>query len=44
MATSGGYHIIGKTHQIGNDYVDIQTNDSINTVLRDKIDHIRWGK
>ncbi|WP_169716172.1 hypothetical protein [Ureibacillus manganicus] len=45
MVTTGGSRIPGKTHQIGIDYVDVKSSkDTIVTVLRDKIDHVRWYK
>jgi hypothetical protein len=42
MFTIGGYEIRGKTHDIGVDYVDVKSKDTIITVLKDKIDHIEW--
>ncbi|MFY3790856.1 hypothetical protein ACOQFO_03965 [Ureibacillus sp. MALMAid1270] len=44
MVTEGGFRIIGKTHQLGIDYVDIECNGKVITVLKDKIDHIVWNK
>ena len=44
MVTAGGYRIRGKTHHIGIDYVDIERQDTIVTILKDKIDHILWNK
>ncbi|WP_185807733.1 hypothetical protein [Lysinibacillus telephonicus] len=45
ITTSGGYELIGRTDNVGIDYVDIKSlNGTVVTVLKDKIDHIKWLK
>ncbi|WP_170949426.1 hypothetical protein [Ureibacillus acetophenoni] len=44
IVTAGGFRIGGKMNKVGIDYLDMKNNDHIITVLKDKIDHIIWGK
>ena len=44
VVTDLGCSVRGKTHDIGIDFVDVLTkNGLVLTVLKDKIDHIRWS-
>ncbi len=42
IITTGRFKLRGKTHRIGIDFVELECSDKIITILKDKIDHIRW--
>lgn len=45
LTAINGYTLTGKTYQVGIDYVEIKKeNDTIVTILKDKIDRIKWLK
>lgn len=44
VVTAGGFRIGGKMTNVGIDFLDIKHKNNIITVLKDKIDHIIWGK